>query len=533
MGMYINPGNEGFAGIRNGRYVDKSGLIRLVNETIDTPERLTCISRPRRFGKSYAARMLTAYYDCTCDSHRLFGDLAIAQDENYEKHLNQYNVICLEITSFISNARRQGISLREVPNMIAAAVQKELKSAFSCQTEGQSLTESLVRIAEELNGKKFVFIIDEWDALMREGKDDAVAQRRYLDLLREWFKNSTFTPRAVAAAYMTGILPIKKDGSQSAISEFNEYTMIQPGEYTTYIGFTETEVNDLCQEKGIDFGRMKEWYDGYHFKKMSSVYNPNSVMRAIRNGEFDSYWVQTSAAESLLTYIDMDEEGMQDDVARLISGEEIEVQTEGFENDFQTFHDKNDVLTLMIHLGYLTYSRDEGGTGWVRIPNEEVRREFHRMLRRSQHRELIRLVRESDELLQKTIEGDEAAVAKAISRVHDSNYAPQYYHNEQSLRATIRLAYLSCVDQYMKIEELPSGHGVADLVFLPKRRSMLPALLMELKWNQTEHAAIAQIKERNYPAVLKNFGGEILLVGINYDVKTKIHTCQIEHIESE
>ena len=531
MGTYVNPGNSGFAEINDPDYVDKTGMIRLVNQTIGKKNKLTCISRPRRFGKSYAARMLTAYYDCSCDSHELFDDKEIAQDKNYEKYLNRYNVIYLEMTSFISSARRQGISLREVPNRIAAAIKKDLDSVFSYERKDDSLTDSLIHIAEKPDGKKFIFIIDEWDAMIREAKDDGVAQKRYLDLLREWFKNSTFTPKAVAAAYMTGILPIKKDGSQSAISEFKEYTMIRPGVFAPYIGFTEFEVLDLCNAHDIHFEKMKTWYDGYHFKGVSSIYNPNSIMEAIRNREFDSYWVQTSAAESLLTYIDMNEDGLQEDVARLISGEEIEVRTEMFQNDFQTFRDKDDVLTLMIHLGYLTYWKDDEGTGWVRIPNEEVRREFNRMLRKGKHHELIRLVRESDELLQETIEGNAEAVAAAIAKVHDSNYAPQYYNNEQSLRSTIRMAYLSCVDQYMKIEELPSGHGVADLVFLPKRRSMLPALVMELKWNQTEHAAIAQIKDRHYPAILEKFCGEILLVGINYDAKTKEHTCRIERLE--
>ena len=102
MGNYVNPGNSGFTRIRKNIYIDKTGLIRLVNQTIDTPRCLTCVSRPRRFGKSFAAKMLCAYYDKTCDSSMLFDDLAIAGDPQYLKHRNQYDVIYLDMTEAIA-----------------------------------------------------------------------------------------------------------------------------------------------------------------------------------------------------------------------------------------------------------------------------------------------------------------------------------------------------------------------------------------------------------------------------------------------
>ena len=271
-----------------------------------------------------------------------------------------------------------------------------------------------------------------------------------------------------------------------------------------------------------------------------SIYNPFSVMSAIQNKKFKSYWKKTSAAEALLTYINMNQDGLQEDIIKLISGETIEVDTEGFENDFETFNSKDDVLTLMIHLGYLAYEEvpdtyedtEEGEllTGIARIPNEEVRFEFNKILRKGQHKKLMQLVRMSDELLKDTMEGKEEKVAEAIERVRDMEYAPNYYNDEQALRYIIKFAYITCVDQYAKIEEMPSGHGIADVVFIPKRRSQLPAMLIELKWNQTSEGAIAQIKDRNYPAVLKNYGGDIILAGINYNEKTKKHTCKIEKL---
>ena len=258
-------------------------------------------------------------------------------------------------------------------------------------------------------------------------------------------------------------------------------------------------------------------------------------MQALGSGKYKSYWKKTSAAETLMTYIDMDQDGLQDDIARLVTGETIVVDTDSFQNDVETFTSKDDVLTLLIHLGYLTYEEvsesydadDEQLTGLAHIPNEEIRTEFEKILRKARHKELVKLVQRSDKLLQDTIDGKEEEVAKVIQEIHDSEYAPNFYNNEQSLRYVIKMAYISCVDQYAKVEELPSGHGIADVVFLPNRRSSLPGVVIELKWSKSEEGAIRQILDKNYPKILEQFGGPILLVGINYDEGTKKHTCKI------
>lgn len=527
MGIYINPGNSGFQRIVNSEYVDKTGLIRLINETIGTVNNLICVSRPRRFGKSFAAQMLCAYYDCSCDSHSLFDDKEIAGAEGYPVHLNQYHVITLDIATFLSVAQRKGTPLKDVPDMIVDGLLAELAEIYPDCANGRGLADSLVRCVEK-TGKKFVFVIDEWDALIREAKDDAVAQKRYLSLLREWFKSNSFTPKAVAAAYMTGILPIKKDGSQSAISDFMEYSILNPGEFAEYTGFTEKDVRNLCEKYGMSFEEAKKWYDGYDFSKTGAVYNPYSVMCAIKFREFQSYWRKTSAAESLMTYINVDFDGMQEIILRLISGEEIEVDTDSFENDFETFRSRDDVLTLLIHLGYLTWDRKEKT---ARIPNEEIRDEFRKLLKgRNVNRKWTELLSCSEKLLEDTMAGNGAAVAKAIEQIRGTEYAPTFYNNEQALRYVIKFAYIAAIDQYLKVEELPSGKGIADVVYLPKRKSLLPAMVVELKWDKSSGGAIGQIKDRNYPAVLEDYGGEIVLVGIGYDSRTKAHTCEIERI---
>ena len=296
MGAYLNPGNSGYQEILQSEYVDKTGLIALINNTVGTREKLSCISRPRRFGKSYAAMMLCAYYDCSCDSRGLFDDKEIAGTQGYLAHLNQYHVINLDITGFISGAERMNMPLSNVPNMIADAVYRELTEEYP-DLEGKSLEDAMIGCVEK-SGKEFVFVIDEWDALIREAKGDAAVQRKYLNLLRGWFKNNNFTPRVVAAAYMTGILPIKKDGSQSAISDFKEVTTLNPGRFVEFTGFTERDVRSLCGRYGMDFEEVRRWYDGYDFSGDAAIYNPYSVMRAMQEQKCRSYWQKTSAAEA-------------------------------------------------------------------------------------------------------------------------------------------------------------------------------------------------------------------------------------------
>ncbi|MBQ8094331.1 MAG: AAA family ATPase [Clostridia bacterium] len=527
-GKYVNPGNTGFQRILKSKYIDKTGLIDQINQRMNSTEGLVCISRPRRFGKSFAAQMLCAYYDCSCDSHALFDDKNIAKTAGYREHVNQYNVVCFDVTSFISVAKRLRKPVGDVTNMIVEAIHRDLIELFDYLDKEQTLMECFLQCVET-EGKQFVFIIDEWDAIFREAKEDTDTQEEYLNLLREWFKNISFTPKVVAAAYMTGILPIKKDGSQSAISDFVEYPILYPDGFAEFTGFTAGDVQGLCHEYGRNFEEFKTWYDGYEFSGYGSIYNPYSVMRAIRDSKCRSYWQKTSAAEALFTYINMDFEGLRETVSLMIAGESIEIDVDAFENDFETFNSKDDVLTLLVHLGYLTYHEDDKT---VRIPNEEVRNEFTKVLKGvNVSDQWLALIRRSQKLLDDTLKGDEKAVAETITRIRGTEYAPTLYNNEQALRYIVKFAYIVAIGQYMKIEELPSGHGIADIVYIPKRYSRLPGMVIELKWNQSAGGAIQQIKDKNYPAIMAQLDGEILLVGINYNSKSNTHTCEIEHFQ--
>ncbi|HBA50307.1 MAG TPA: AAA family ATPase [Lachnospiraceae bacterium] len=519
MGNYLNIGNAGFTAARKGTYVDKTGMISFINSTLGTADKLTCVCRPRRFGKSFAAKMLCAYYDKSCDSRELFEGLEISRDTSFEKYLNKYNVIYLDVTLFISCAS----DVKDVVRNIKLAVMDEVTRDFPDVPKGASLAETMVNTVKTI-GEKFIIIIDEWDALFREAKDDVKLQKEYLFFLRSLFKSS-WTDMIFEAAYITGILPIKKYNTQSAMTDFREYTMLAPRKLAEYVGFTEPEVRNLCARHDMDFEEVRRWYDGYSFNRAKSIYSPNSVIEAVKNGELGNYWTQSETYESLKVYIEMDEDGLKEAIVQMLGGAKVRIDTATFQNDMTTMKSRDDVLTLLIHLGYLAYNAGEKS---VYIPNEEIHEEFIRAVTTGRHTELAKLIRSSDLLLEATLNMDEEAVAAAIEEAHKAGTAPTFYNNEQALRSVIRVAYISCMEEYLKIDELPSGHGYADVVFFPRKTSSKPLLLVELKWNKTEAGAIRQIKNKDYPQALKGYGGDMLLVGINYDVKSKKHTCRIE-----
>lgn len=519
MGRYLNVGNDGFRAIRKGRYVDKTGLISFINETLGTADKLTCVSRARRFGKSFAVKMLCAYYDKSCDSSELFDGLEIAEDPSYRKYLNKYDVIYLDMTLFISLCG----NMKDIMAYIQEQVIQEIADVYPAAAGEEHLAMAMAK-ASASAGIKFIVIIDEWDALFREAKNDTDLQKEYIRLLRGLFKSS-LTDSMIEAAYMTGILPIKKYGTQSAMTDFREYTMLSPKRLAKYAGFTETEVRQLCEDYGMDFGEAKRWYDGYSFKNVPSVYNPNAIMRAMQNQEFGSYWTETETYEALKIYIDMDFDGLREAILSMLGGEKCPVNTGTFQNDLTSLRSRDDVMVLLIHLGYLAY---DGEAEKVYIPNEEIRQEFFLALKHSGHWEIAKLVKESDELLRAVLNLNGEKVADAIEKMHSASTAPIFYNNEQALRSVIRLAFISCMEQFREIQELPSGNGYADMVYLPKKGSVMPIMLVELKWNKGAEGAIAQIKERNYPEVFEGYGSEVLLMGISYDERTKKHECVIE-----
>ncbi len=467
MGMFVNPRNEAFAVALNSEiYVDKTGLLTYTNKVMNTLQGYICNSRPRRFGKSITANMLTAYYSRGCSSREMFSELEISKAEDFEKHLNQYDVLHWDIQWCMEPAGCP----EQIISYISEKTISELKEYYPniLPEEIRSLPEALSRI-HAASGAKFIVIIDEWDVLIRDEAADTRTQEEYINFLRAMFKGTEPT-KYIQLAYLTGILPVKKEKTQSALNNFKDYSMLHAGPIAPYVGFTEKEVQKLCEVYGQEFEKVKRWYDGYQVGRYH-VYNPNAVVNLMLEGEFQSYWSGTASYEAIVPLINMDFDGLKSAVIEMLSGAHVPVDVTSFQNDTVSFANKDDVLTYLIHLGYLSYDR---------------------------------------------------------------TFKTAFIPNENSLSSVLSIVYLSSMQYYFKpIREFPAGRGFADFVFIPKPefQNYYPLLVVELKWDKSVKAALDQIKDRKYPESVACYAGELLLVGINYDEKTKKHECWIEKYE--
>ena len=520
MGLYIDKGNAAFRQIRNSEYVDKSGLIGVVNKTLFTEQKFTCVTRCRRFGKSMAAKMLAAYYDRSCDSRQLFTDLQIASDPTFEQHLNKYPVIYLDMTDFTA----MGIA-DNVVELLERELLADISRAFlDVPTEqGDTLMKYLLRVVSH-TGVPFVFIIDEWDAICRECKPGSEIMDKYVGWLRLMFK-SVQAVDAFAGVYMTGILPIKKYRTQSAMNNFLEYSMVEPRQMASYFGFTKAEVRHLAEEHGMNFDNLEKWYDGYQIGPEPSMFNPNSVMQAVSIGRCRSFWASTGAFDSIADYIKMDFGGLKEDIIDMLAGGRVNVDPTGFLNDLSEVRSRDDVLTVLIHLGYLSYN-------WERnecfVPNNEVAGELVNAIKSVNWTPIVNALQQSERLLEATLRGDEQMVASMVADAHLENTSLIKYSDENSMSCVLAIAYYYARRDYIFHREYQSGKGFADLVMMPRPGTPSPAVIVELKYNDTTDTAIDQIHQRQYPQKVAEYTGDILLVAVSFDKKTKQHDCQIE-----
>ena len=522
MGTYINIGNAGFQSVRNGEYVDKSRLIAVVNGTLFTERRFSCVTRCRRFGKSLAAKMLAAYYDRSVDSRALFEDLQIVHDPSFEKHLNKYPVIYLDLSAFTERFKNDSIvdrikeKLRE--DILEAYLQVKVK-------DDDDLMEVLLRI-NDATGDTFILIVDEWDAICREFPTTSPAMDNYVGWMRRMFKDVN-AARVFAGVYMTGILPIKKYKTESALNNFIEYSMVEPVDMGQFFGFTKDEVRALAARHGMDFDELEKWYDGYQIGDELSMFNPNSVMQAVRTRRCRSFWASTGAFDAVAHYINMNYEGLKDDIISMLAGGRCKVNPTKFQNDISIIRNKDDVLTVLIHLGYLSYD-------WRKsecyIPNSEVAGEMVNAVEANNWKPVVDALEASEQLVQAVLDGDAEAVARGVEAAHDEHTSILSYNNENSLACVLSIAFYYARNNYIIHRELPTGKGFADLVLIPRKNVDSPAIVLELKFNRDAAAAIDQIKRRQYPAKLDGYTDCLLLVGINYDRESKQHTCRIERL---
>ena len=522
MRFYFNPSNYGFAeALRSEIYVDKSSIIAYANKVLGTKQKYICISRPRRFGKTMAAEMLTAYYSRGCDSNCLFENLMIAAEPSYKSHLNRYNLIFMNIQRFLSDSH-------EIKKMIAdinEKINKDILEVYPdlCNSISKDNLMSTLEALFKHTEIPIVFIIDEWDCMFRERQNDKETQKIYLDFLRNLLKDREY----VALAYMTGILPIKKYGSHSALNMFSEYSMTDPEQLAEYVGFSQSEVFSLCDRYDMKYELMAQWYDGYSFPDLKSVYNPNSVTEALLKRRFKNYWGKTETFEALSVYIKINYCGLKDTIIELLAGIRKRINIDNFTNDMVSFKTYEDVLTLLIHLGYLGYDIE---TQEVFVPNKEISDEFVTAIRDAGWDEIITALEASDDLLNATWRGDSHEVARSIERAHNETSIIRY-NDENALSCVISLAYYNARQYYNIVREMPAGKGFADLVFLPRKNYMnKPAMIIELKWNNPAAGAIRQIEDRQYPEALKDYRSNALLVGISYDKDSKRHECMIKVI---
>lgn len=524
MGRFLNPDYSAFETALNSEiYIDKTGLLAYTNKVINTKQAFICNSRPRRFGKSVTADMLTAYYSKGCDSADIFADYEISHAGDFRQHLNKYDVIHLDIQWCLAPAKGAAGVVSYIEKSVIAELKEKYPDIISEETV--SLPEAMSEIYTA-TGNKFIVIIDEWDILIRDEANNRDEQENYINFLRGMFKETEPT-RFISLAYLTGILPIKKMKTQSALNNFDEFTMLDAGALASYIGFTELEVEKLCDKYHKDFAEVKRWYDGYVLENQQ-VYNPKAVVSVMLRGNFQSYWSQTGTYEVVVPLINMDFDGLKQAIIEMVSGSTVEVDTGTFQNDTVSFSSRDDVITYLIHLGYLAYDQRKQ---CAFIPNEEIRQELLAATKKTKWNELQEFEYQSEQLLEATLDREETLVADYIEQIHMEYASAIRYHNENSLSSVLTIAYLSAMKYYFKpIRELPTGRGFSDFVFIPKEeyRVDYPALVVELKWNKSAHTALQQIKDKKYPESLLQYTGNILLVGINYDKKSKAHECVIE-----
>ncbi len=518
MGIYLNPNNKCFLeAISSEIYVDKTGMITYTNKCLNTNDKFICVSRPRRFGKSMTINMLSAYYSNGCNSKEMFTGYKISKNISYHEHINKYNVIFLNMKQFLYEA-----GIEKMTDYLEQVVIEELHDEYKELLKSNDIKLSVVlRKIYAKTDKPFVFLIDEWDCIMREKPEADELQKQYLDFLQNLLKDQAY----VALAYITGILPVKKYGTHSALNMFREFSMTNPMQLEEYVGFTKTEVLELCQKFNMDFNEISQWYDGYSFIKFTHIYNPKAVVESLLSGHCSNYWTSTETYEALKIYIDMNYDGLRESVISLLGKEHIEINTKTFRNDMKTFQTKDDVLTLLIHLGYLAYDEK---THEVFIPNKEIAEEFESAMTVSGWQDLMKVLKASDILIEDTLTCKADNVANALDRAHTEVSSVLTYNDENSMSCAINLAYYSAKKYYLMLRELPTGRGFADIVFLPYKKVDKPALVIELKYDKNAYTAIQQIKEKHYTQALENYSGKILLVGISYDKKTKKHSCIIE-----
>ncbi len=525
MSNFLNLGNSKFERYKNNKiFIDKSLLIKECNSLLFTEDSYMCVTRPRRFGKTMALSMLNAYYSKGCNSKEIFDKLDISNDESYLNHLNKHNVIWIDMASVYTDLKNKNKFVDEVQKEILEDLNEKFPNIL--KRSDNTARKAITKIYSELN-ETFIFLIDEWDVIFREQEDNTKLCNEYVDLLRSLFKSSNVSS-CIDLVYMTGILPIKRYRSESALNMFREYNMIDPCGLELYFGFTEEETKTLCTEYDMNFNEIKSWYDGYKLNG-NDIYNPKSVVEALITRKCKDHWVNTSARESIMEYMNYDNGALKDLITSMIAGEEIDVDVRKFDNDLTNIDSSDAALTVLIHLGYLAYDEESGK---CYIPNHEIKEEFIISMNKLKWNDICNPISSSKVLLEKTLEGDTEFINETLDKNHNELATIFNKNKEDVLGIIVYISYYYAKKYYEIIKEASTTKGRADLMFKPKDNNHIP-FIIELKADDNVDNAIEQIKSKEYIDTLGDYHGKVMLIGINYDSKTLKHESKIEMIEKK
>ncbi|MGL4654973.1 MAG: AAA family ATPase [Sarcina sp.] len=518
MAIYLNTDRslKNYKELFNEEYfVDKSLIIKSLNKKISTKSKYVCVTRPRRFGKSSVADMLGAYYSKAVDSRVIFDKLKISKDCSYEENLNKYNVINITFNKLPNESKTYDEYIKAIQNtLIEDLKEKYPKIEFK---DYYNISDMFF-----VTNERFIFIFDEWDYIFNNNLF-VENQNDFLEFLRNLLKDQPY----VGLCYMTGVLPIKRYASGSALNMFDEFTFLRDRNYGEYFGFTEDEVISLCkQNKSVSYKDLEEWYNGYQTALGKRVYNPRSVIKALQNSYCGSYWTNTGAMDEVIEYLKYDILEIRDDVIEMVSGEEIDII---IDEEFRAGQDipktKEEIYSAMIVLGFLSYY-----DGSLKIPNKELMKEFEKGLKDESFGYVAEIVESSKEMLKATVSGETKIVEKILHDIHNSEIPILQYNDENSLSCVLTLAYLSARDTYRVEREEKTGKGYADFTFHPRRKKDV-AFIVELKKDERPEVAINQIKNKEYVQKFKRKNKKVLAVAICYDSKIKEHKCIIEELE--
>lgn len=517
-------------------FVDKTLMLRELFPYVSAGNRHICITRPRRFGKTIMANMISSFFQKASDSSDVFDSLAISQVDDYRRYKNQYNVIRIDFSKMPRNCD----SYTQYIERIEALLIEDVKEAFPQVkiNEADAVGDILESVFVQC-GEKFIFVLDEWDFIFHRDFINEIDKEKYVAFLSNLLKDRPY----VVLSYMTGILPIAKYSSGSELNMFAEFTMVNSPMFGEYFGFTDDEVDDLYRryivecdrqhkEKSVTRKGLRGWYNGYYTKSGERVYNPRSVVFALQFNNLANYWTSSGPYDEIYYYIRNNISDVRDDLALMISGESVTAKIQEYAATSMNLSTRDEIYSAMVVYGFLSYLN-----GKVCIPNRELMEKFDELLVKNESLGYVyRLAKESEKMLKATLAGDTLTMERILEFAHNTEVPLLSYNHETELSAIVNLVYLAARDSYRVEREDKAGTGYVDFIFYPYDTTA-DCIILELKVDHTPDEAIAQIIDKKYAlkfmpklAGQKIYTGRILAVGIGYWKESKKHSCKVEEI---